>query len=236
MGDSSSNADFDAKSPAPVREYSAMVPAVNVGYDLVFLLTSCFLRARSQSKLELLVVGAGGGHEIQQFLPGNLGWRLLGVDPSQEMLALARREAERVGAIERVELIQGTAADLPAARQFDAATCLFVLHFLADDAKVALLNAIRERLRPDAPLLVASAARLSSDELREDFLGAWQQHGQLMGLPGERMSEIIQQLVGQQEGATDADDYARLLRDAGFPRVAPFLSVMNGAIVAWIAR
>jgi tRNA (cmo5U34)-methyltransferase len=229
-------ADFDTQPPVPVSEYARTVTAVNVGYDLLFTLTYCFLRALRQPQLDLLVVGAGGGMEIERFLPDNPGWRLVGVDPSRDMLALAQATVENLGVQARVELVCGTVEDLPTERRFDAATCLFVLHFLPDDAKLALLRGIAARLRPQAPLLVVSGARVDDGGLRDDFLGAWQQHGELMGLPAERMAAIIQQLVAQQEGATTEEGYLRLLRDAGFERVAPFLSIMNGAMGAWIAR
>ena len=104
-----------------------------------------------QPKLDVLVVGAGGGREIEQFLPSNPKWRLVGVDPSRDMLGLAQNAAERLGVQERVELVHGTIDSLPADRQFDAVTCLYVLHFLPDDAKLALLRGIAARLRPLHP-------------------------------------------------------------------------------------
>ncbi len=231
-----SRADFDSQPPMPISEYARTVTAVNVGYELLFTLTYCFLRALGQPDLDLLVVGAGGGMEIERFLPDNPGWRLVGVDPSLDMLALARATAARLGVEERVEFMQGAVDGLPAERRFDAATCLFVLHFLPDDAKLALLREIARRLRPQAPLLVVSGARVHEGDLREDLLAAWQQHGTLMGLPAERMRGIIQQLVAQQEGATTEGEYVRLLHEAGFERVAPYLSVMNGGVGAWLAR
>jgi tRNA (cmo5U34)-methyltransferase len=236
MTDVPLRADFDTQPPVPVSEYPRTVAGVNVGYDLVFTLASCFLRALHQPSLDLLVVGAGGGMEIERFLPGNPSWRLVGVDPSRDMLALAQATAERLGVQERVELVRGTVDDLPAERRFDAATCLYVLHFLPDDAQLALLRGIAARLRPQAPVLVASGARVDDGGLRDDLLGAWQQHGELMGLPAERMAAIIQQVVAQQAGAATEEDYVRLLREAGYQRVAPFLSIMNGGMVGWIAR
>ena len=81
--------DFDTRPPMPVDEYAQTVRRVNVGYDLLFTLTHCFLRTLEQPALNLLVVGVGGGAEIERFLPDNPGWRLSGVDPSREMLTLA---------------------------------------------------------------------------------------------------------------------------------------------------
>ncbi len=234
MTDAPQRGDFDARPPIPVTEYEQTVKRVNVGYDLVFMLAGCFLRALHQPELNLLVVGAGGGTEIQQFSPENPGWRLTGVDPSQDMLALAQAKAERLGVRERVELVRGTVEDLPAEARFDAATCLFVLHFLPDAGKLALLRGIAMRLRPDAPVLVASGIRPDDGGLREDLLGAWQQYGELMGMPAERMAATIEQLMSQP--LTPDEDYVHLLREAGFKRSTRFFSGLGGGITAWIAR
>lgn len=226
--------DFDARPPMPVTEYEQTAKRVNVGYDLLFTLAGCFLRAQHQPEMHLLVVGAGGGAEIERFLPGHPGWRLTGVDPSQNMLALAQAKADGLGARDRVTLIRGTVEDLPADARFDAATCLYVLHFLPDHDRLALLRGIAGRLRPGAPLLVASPARGDDDGLRGDILGAWQQYGELMGMPSEQMAATIQRLTARPE-TTSEEDYPRLLREAGFTRVARFLSVLAG-MGAWIAR
>jgi len=180
-----------------VVEYEQTVKRVNAGYELLFTLTACFLRGLGRAQLDLLVVGAGGGMEIEQFLPGNPGWCITGLDPSEDMLRLAQAKTATLGVAERVKLLRGTVDDLPPDDCFDAATCLFVLHFLPDAGKLALLQAIVRHLRPDAPLLLASGARGDDDGLLEDLLGAWQQYGELMGMPSERMAATIQQLTSQ---------------------------------------
>jgi len=234
MAESPVPADFDNAPPMPISEYAQTVERVNVGYDLVFTLTGCLLRALNQPGLELLVVGAGGGAEIARFLPPNPDWRLTGVDPSREMLALARTTVERLALEDRVTLVQGTIDDIPSDARFDAATCLYVLHFLPDDDKLAVLRAIAARLRPGAPLLVASGALPDDGGLRDDLLGAWQQYGEQMGMPAERMAEIIAGLADRPW--TPVGEFQRLLRDAGFTRIARYVEVLAGGQIAWIAR
>lgn len=236
MTDMEPPVDFDIRPPMPVSEYEETVRRVNVGYDLVFTLTHCFLRALGRADLNLLVVGAGGGAEIARFLPDNPGWRLTGVDPSQDMLALAETRAEQLGVRERVALVRGTVEDVPRQARFDAATCLFVLHFLPDDDKLALMREIAVRLRQDAPLLVVSGARIDAGGLRDDLLGAWQQYGELLGMPAEQMAATLESLEARQADATTAEGYRRLLRDAGFARVAQFFGVLGGVIGGWVAR
>jgi tRNA (cmo5U34)-methyltransferase len=185
------------------------------------------------------VVGAGGGAEIERFLPDNPDWRVTGVDPSREMLDLARVKADRLGVADRVTLIQGSVDDVPVDRRFDAATCLFVLHFLPDDAKRALLRGITQHLHPDAPALSVSGCRvdeLTIGEMRDDLLGAWQQYGELRGMPAEQMRAIITDIVARQAQATTEERYRQLMYEAGFMQVVPVLSIMHDAACAWIAR
>jgi tRNA (cmo5U34)-methyltransferase len=231
-------ADFDTKPPVPVSEYEQIVRGVNVGYDLLFLLTHSFLRALRQQQMHLLIVGAGGGAEIERFLPTNSGWRITGVDPSAQMLAEAQAKADRLGLSERVRLVYGTVDDLQPEATFDAATCIFVLHFLSDPDKLTLLHGIASRLKADAPLIVGTAARfIQKDEyLRSDLLGTWQQHGELMDVPAERMSATIDQLLPVASSLGSAEDHVRLLHEAGFAHVGEALRVMDGAVCLWFAR
>ena len=239
MTNTSQPGDFDNQPPVPVSEYKQTVRRVNVGYEFLFTLTGCLLRAQRQPNINLLVVGGGGGAEIELFLPENPGWQMTVVDPSHAMLALAHATVERLGVGQRVTLIQGGVESLPATARFDAATCLFVLHFLPDDGKLALLRETARRLHQGAPLIVAAGTRPDDAMLRlnDDFLGAWQQYGELMGMPAEQMAGIIQQLSTQmaQPGATTDDGYVRLLHDAGFTHAARFFSALGG-MCAWIAR
>ena len=153
------------------------------------------------------------------------------------MLTLARGRAERLGVTDRLSLIRGTVQDLPPDPAFDAATCLFVLHFLPDEDKRALLRGIARRLRTGASLIIASGTRVAIDDnLRADVLGIWQQYGQLAGMPADQMRATIDRLLQQQATATAEADYVRLFHEAGFGHVAQLLSVLDGGLVAWIAR
>jgi tRNA (cmo5U34)-methyltransferase len=244
MTQPSTQVDFDKNPPMPLNEYEQKVKRVNVGYDLTFLLTECFLRALGKSDLHLLVIGAGGGAEIERFLPHNPGWKITGVDPSQQMLAQAQAKVTAFDLGGRVTLVQGTIEHLPPDMRFDAATCLYVLHFLPDAAKLELLRTVRDRLQPGAPLYLISAVRVdetnfavTNSTLRTDFLGAWQHYGEVMGMLREHMAGIVAQLTEQMSHpqVATADRVQELLHEAGFTHVAPFYSIL-GAIYGWVAR
>lgn len=225
---------FDTATPVPAVTYAQSVERINVGYDLVFTLAGCVLQSLQQPTLNLLVIGVGGGAEIARFLPGNPGWRLTGVDPSRDMLALAQSAVQNLGLEDRVTLVRGTVNDLPAEARFEAATCLFVLHFLPHEGKLALLREVTSRLRPGSPLVLASAALPDDGGLRDDLLGTWQEYGKLKGMPAELMAEMISRLL-EQPMSSEAE-YRHLLSEAGFSRVTRFFEVLGGGLTGWIAR
>lgn len=104
------------------------------------------------SDARILVVGAGGGLELKEFAAAQPDWRFVGVDPSPQMLELAERVLGSHSG--RCQLIEGTVLGAPPG-PFDGASCLLTLHLIPDDGtKLATLIAIRERLRPGAPLVV----------------------------------------------------------------------------------
>ncbi len=100
----------------------------------------------------VLVLGAGGGMELKAIAEAHPGWRMVGVDPSAPMLALA---AETLGALApRVELIEGY-IDAAPETAFDGAACLLTLHFLTPGERLRTLREVWRRLKPGAPLVVA---------------------------------------------------------------------------------
>lgn len=236
--------DFDKNPPMPLNAYEQTVKGVNIGYDLIFQLTECFLHALGKPNLHMLVVGAGGGAEIERFLPHNPGWKITGVDPSQQMLAQAQTKVAELNLGDRVALVQGTIDQLVPEMRFDAITCHYVLHFLPDAAKLDLLRNIKDHLQSGASLYLISPVRVATTDfdvtnptLRADFLGAWQYYGELMGMAAEQMAGIVARLMeqmSQSQGAT-AERMQELMHEAGFTQVTPFCSIM-GTTYGWIAR
>ena len=225
--------DFDTNPPVPVTEYRETVRRVNPGYELAFTLVHAYLRALQQPHLLLLVVGAGGGAEVATFGPANPGWQLTGVDPSEQMLSLARTQAEALGIAERVTLLQGTVDAVPDAPAFDAATCIYVLHFLPDSAaKLALFQGIARRLKTGAPLLLVSPVADARSRM-ESYLDPWQAYGELMGMPPARMAAILADIQSRPMGLSEAEQTA-LLQEAGFREVTRFFSAL--AVGGWVAR
>jgi tRNA (cmo5U34)-methyltransferase len=112
------------------------------------------IRERIGSTGKILVLGAGGGLELEAFASRCPKWTFVGVDPAEEMLKAAKDRVRLAGASERVDWHHGYIFDAPRG-PFDAATCLLTLHFVPDDgAKERTLAEVRRRLKPGAPFVL----------------------------------------------------------------------------------
>ena len=124
------------------------VPGLTGLHQMMALL----LAERVPERGRVLVLGAGGGMELRTLAEAHADWRFDGVDPSAEMLEAARGAiADHAG---RVRLHQGTIEVAPAG-PFDGATCLLTFHFIPREQRLATLQALCQRLKPGAPLVLA---------------------------------------------------------------------------------
>ncbi len=129
------------------RNYDGMIANWFPGYEEVLGGIANLLRSDAAGD-EILVVGAGTGNEILALLDASPHFRITGVDPAAEMVAIAEQKLMKYPS---VQMVTGTVDMLATIPRFHAATLLLVLHFLPDDgAKLDLLQAISQRLKPEA--------------------------------------------------------------------------------------
>jgi tRNA (cmo5U34)-methyltransferase len=203
--------------PATVARYAESTPRKVPGFADLHRMAMVLLAEHAPEAANILVVGAGGGLELKAFADAQQGWRFAGVDPSLEMLDLARRT---LGPLQqRVELHRGYIDTAPTG-PYDGATCLLTLHFLGRDERLRALQEIRQRLKPGAPLIVAhhscpeggeirrwlSRSIAFANEARVDFAAA--------AVSASAMSSRLPILSVDQDEA--------ILREAGFCNVALF--------------
>ena len=180
---------------------------------------------------QLLVVGAGGGLEINYLAKVEPGWRFVGVDPASAMLDLARAVAGEAAG-DRMTLIEGAAEDAPAG-PFDAATCILVLGLVADDGgKQALLEGVRRRLNPGALFILVDQCidRAAPDVERR--LARYASYALRSGVDAGTVADATKAVGMLESMAPDWRDEA-LLRDAGFQDAEIFYTAM--AWRGWIA-
>ncbi len=173
----------------------------------------------------VLVVGAGGGLEVRALAEGWPGWRFEGVDPSREMLGLARETLGEL--VSRVELVEGYVDDAGAG-PFDGAVCLLVLHFLKREERLRTLRAIAERLEPGAPLVVMH----HSFEADGPWLRRYARYQKASGIPVEQSTKMAEVIAERLPALSPAEDEA-LLREAGFESVEMFYAAFS--FRGWVA-
>lgn len=158
--------------PEAVARYAENPPRLVPGFHDLQRMARLLLAETTPPDGRVLVVGAGGGLELRAFAEAQPGWRFVGVDPSVEMLKLARRTLGPLA--DRVDLHEGYTASAPAG-PFDAASCLLTLHFLPAEERLSTLREIRRRLKPGAAFVVAhhSIAEGPERDLWLDRFGAF---------------------------------------------------------------
>ncbi len=166
----------------------------------------------------VLVLGAGGGLELKVFADAHPGWRFLGVDPSEEMLALARSWLGPL--MERVELHAGFLDSAPQ-QQLDGATSLLVMHFLSLDERRTTLRELARRLKPGAPLVLAHHSFPQAEPARSRWLARYAAYAAASGVDPSNAANAAR-AVGERLPLLDPVQEVELLREAGFEDVEQF--------------
>ncbi len=165
------NDHFQAKRAA---NYDETVRKVIPGYTTLHAMSRFLLRDALPAQADILIVGCGTGTELIEMGKSMPGWSFTGVDPSAPMLEVAKARVAEAGLADRVTLHCARCDELPKDKLFDAATCLLVMHFLPDGGpKMELMISIAERLKPNAPLLLADLHGPSDSQRYARLMRAW---------------------------------------------------------------
>jgi len=212
-----------------VARYAEGPPRFVPGFHDIHRMALVLLRERVPEDGRLLVLGAGGGLELKSFAESSPGWSFTGVDPSAEMLALAR--ASVAAEAERTELVEGYIEDAPAG-PFDGATCLLTLHFLDRDERRRTLREIRRRLVPGAPFIAAHSSFPQDPEARPLWLDRYRNFA-IAGGAEAGDAEHWRQAVEERLTLLDPGEDEELLAGAGFVGVTCFYAAFTWR--GWVA-
>jgi len=197
------------------RRNSALAPVSDsLHFLLRLVLTGLPVDAR------VLCVGVGTGTEILSLASAYPGWSFVGVDPSEEMLAVGRHRLEQAGLLHRCELLQGYAQDAPH-DEFDAAVSLLVAHFVKREDRRAFYSAIFDRLKSGGHF---ASAEISGDLDAPEFpemLEDWKRIQVLMDATPESLAKLGDMMRDVLGVITPADTEI-LWKAAGFPKPVAF--------------
>ena len=225
MANASRAGNFDEKPPVNIEEYDKSIRLFCGAYEEMFKLSHCCLRARLPKQARVLIVGAGTGMEISEFAPLNPGWSFCGVDPSADMLALARKKICEKNLTCEIELRKGYVDDIKEEEAFDAATCILVMHFLKDDGtKQKMLESICKRLKKGAPFVLIDGFGEPGSMDFEDIKMAWKHYPIISGVPSETVENAFNEVIMKMIQFVPESRILELLETAGFTRVSKYYS------------
>ncbi|AUG53474.1 class I SAM-dependent methyltransferase [Thalassospira marina] len=208
------------------QNYNQGPPRQVPGFDGLHKMSSQLLAERMPDTGRLLVLGAGGGLELEMLADQHAGWRFDGVDPSADMLALAR---ETVVAHEsRVSLHHGYIDDAPDG-PFDGALCLLTFHFIARDQRLPTLKSIHSRMRKGAPLVLAHISFPQEEPERSLWIA---RHVAFAGTSPDKVEAACEAIATRLTILSPQEEEA-MLREAGFENVSLFYAGLS--FKGWVA-
>lgn len=215
--------------PAAVAAYADGPPRMVPGFADMQRMCLLLLAENAPADARILVLGAGGGLELEVFANAQPQWQFDGVDPSAEMLQLAQTRLHAHS--QRVRLHQGT-IDVAPEGPFDAACCLLTLHFLEREERRRTLSQVRRRLKPGAPFVAAHFSFPQDAGVRERWLARCTAFAMSSGVDPEKARAREKGLGALLPILSPQDDEA-LLREAGFSGIELFYAAFG--FRGWVA-
>jgi tRNA (cmo5U34)-methyltransferase len=195
--------------PDAVMRYRDGPPRQVPGFADLQRMTELLLAERTPEDGRVLVLGAGGGLELEHLAAAHPGWEFDGVDPSAQMLALAEAATQRFGA--RIRLHED---------------------YVAAAERLETLRQLHRRLKPGAPLVVAHHSFSPQPPERDIWLARYAAYGVSSGFEADRMAKTIDAIRERLPVLSPEDDEA-LMREAGFADVSLFYAALT--FRGWVA-
>jgi tRNA (cmo5U34)-methyltransferase len=199
------------------------------GLNDIHRMSALLMAERTPPDGRVLIVGAGGGMELKLFAHLFPGWQFDGVDPSAEMLNLAKFSLGPLAS--RVQLHQGYIEAAPKG-PFDAASCLLTLHFITEAERYRTLCEIHARLKPGG-VFVAMHYSISQNPAERDlWLSRCAAFAASSGVVPEQ-ARATAVAIGKQLPILAPDQDEELMRKAGFSDISIFY--VGLAFRGWVA-
>ena len=228
-GHSTSHTAASAFSGDAVKSYLEGPPRQVPGFSSLHRMATLLMAERMPDNGRVLVLGAGGGLELKALAEAQAGWTFDGVDPSADMLQLARQVAGEHG--NRIGFHRGN-IDVAPEGPFDAAVCVLTFHHIPIEQRLETLLQIRRRLKSGAPFVIAHMSFLQSEPEQSIWIDRHLAFGAIDGTDPARV-ENARKAMRERLHILAPEEEETMLREAGFSGVALFYTAFS--FRGWVA-
>ncbi|MEM8739588.1 MAG: class I SAM-dependent methyltransferase [Planctomycetota bacterium] len=159
------------------KHYDQQGQVVLAGHEALYSLTADLMSVVLPESANILVVGVGTGYELGVIADRLPSSNLVGIDPAESMVDVARGRVREAGLDSQVELKVGHLGDHDLGRRFDAAVMLGVLHHVQGEGpRKALVQAVADHVKPSGHLLLACQC------------GSWAEHPEFVEVMNRSVS------------------------------------------------
>lgn len=222
----------ESESTSWILHYDEAASLAIPGYEVIHTMSLACLQAYLPEQANVLAVGVGTGTELIRLGKANPQWQVLGLDPSEEMLAIAAQKITHHQLSDHVKLVQGYAHELPTNILYDAATSIMVLHFIPDTEKLQFLQSIAQRLHPAAPFAMVNLCNKKGSQELNQLMPILHAYWDVMGLPSQRKQEVVEGFNQNVHPLPEAN-ILDLLEQAGFQKTVRFYTGLW--VSGWLA-
>jgi tRNA (cmo5U34)-methyltransferase len=215
--------------PKAIADYAENASRHGPRLSDIHRMSALLLAERTPLNGRVLVVGAGGGMELKFFAQSFPSWQLDGVDPSAEMLNLAKTA---LGPLASNVQLHHDYVEVAPKGPFDAASCLLTLHFTTEAERHRTLCQIHARLKPGAVFVVMHYSISQNRAERDLWLSRCAAFAISSGVDPEQ-ARTAAAAIGDQLPILAPDQDEELMRKAGFSDISIFY--VGLAFRGWVA-